>query len=215
MTASDNKCSTCSDSSCSAHNQKAGESDRDFQDRQAIASRMCQIGKKLVVLSGKGGVGKSTVAVNLAAALALAGKKVGLLDIDIHGPSVPKLLHLEGARVEGTENSIFPVKVGENLHVMSIGLLLPQKDEAVIWRGPMKYGAIMQFLRDVEWGELDYLLIDSPPGTGDEPLSVIQLLENPDGAIIVTTPQQVSVQDVRRSIRFCQTLNLPVFGVLE
>jgi ATP-binding protein involved in chromosome partitioning len=209
------ECSSCNDSQCSAHDKKPGEQDAEFIERQAIAARMCRIKHKLVVLSGKGGVGKSTVAVNLAVALSMAGKKVGLLDVDIHGPSVPRLLDIEGAKVEGTETSIFPVKAAEKLSVMSIGLLLQGKDEAVIWRGPRKYGAIKQFIKDVEWDDLDYLIIDSPPGTGDEPLSVIQLIEQLDGAIVVTTPQGVAVQDVRRSIMFCRELHLPVVGVIE
>ncbi|HUU03456.1 MAG TPA: iron-sulfur cluster carrier protein MrpORP [Myxococcota bacterium] len=211
----ESSCPTCSDTSCSAKSPKPGEEDPEFLERQAITSRMCKIKHKLVVLSGKGGVGKSTAAVNLATSLAMAGKKVGLLDIDIHGPSIPKLLHIENAPVTGSDTTIDPVEVFDNLWVMSIGLLLHGKDEAVIWRGPMKYNAIKQFLKDVTWGELDYLLVDSPPGTGDEPLSVVQLLDNPDGAIIVTTPQELALQDVRRSIMFCRQLNLPIFGVIE
>jgi Mrp family chromosome partitioning ATPase len=179
---------------------------------------MCQIKHKVMVLSGKGGVGKSTVAVNLASALSMAGKRVGLLDIDIHGPSVPKLLHVEGTPISGSEAGLAPVKVGFRtglLSVMSIGFLLRERDDAVIWRGPRKYSLIKQFLRDVEWGELDYLVVDSPPGTGDEPLAVAQLIENADGAVIVTTPQDLSVQDVRRCIVFCREVDLPVLGVVE
>ncbi|MBN1946901.1 MAG: P-loop NTPase [Bradymonadales bacterium] len=171
-----------------------------------------------MVLSGKGGVGKSTVAVNLATALALAGKRVGLLDVDIHGPSIPKLLHVEGTPITGNETTLFPVTVGCGtglLQVMSIGFLLRDRDDAVIWRGPRKFGVIKQFLKDVDWGELDYLVIDSPPGTGDEPLAIAQLIENADGALVVTTPQQVSVQDVRRCIVFCRQVDLPVLGVIE
>ena len=184
-------------------------------ERRELASKMGRIEHKIMVLSGKGGVGKSTVAVNLAVALAMAGKRVGLLDIDIHGPSVPKLLHIENARMVGDDTVLWPVKVSERLSAMSIGLLLAGKDEAVIWRGPMKYKVIKQFLTDVEWGNLDYLLVDSPPGTGDEPLSIAQLLDDADGAIIVTTPQALAIQDVRRSIMFCRQLKLPVIGVIE
>jgi len=179
---------------------------------------MCQIKHKVLVLSGKGGVGKSTVAVNLAAALAMAGKKVGLLDIDVHGPSVPKLLHLEGTPVTGSATGMNPVEVDVGtgaIRVMSIGFLLHGKDDAVIWRGPRKYGLIKQFLKDVEWGNLDYLVIDSPPGTGDEPLAVAELIEKADGAVVVTTPQDVAVQDVRRCIVFCREMNLPVLGIVE
>lgn len=183
-------------------------------DRQAVRERMARVAHKVLVLSGKGGVGKSTVAVNLAVALMLEGKRVGLMDCDIHGPSVPKMLRLEGAPVGKGAEGLLPVELG-GLKVMSIGFFLENRDDAVIWRGPMKYSAIRQFLADVEWGELDYLVIDLPPGTGDEPLSLIQLIEHPDGAVIVTTPQDVSTADVRRSIGFCRSLKLPVLGVVE
>jgi len=187
----------------------------DLEDRQQIAGQLSHIGHKILVLSGKGGVGKSTVAANLALFLGTQSKKVGLLDIDIHGPSIPKLLGLESARAEGSEQKILPVSVGENLKVMSIGFLLDRNDTAVIWRGPMKYGVIKQFLKDVRWGDLDYLIVDSPPGTGDEPLSVAQLIQDADGAIIVTTPQELSLIDVRKCINFCEKLSLPVIGVVE
>jgi ATP-binding protein involved in chromosome partitioning len=184
-------------------------------EREQIRQRVKQIKHQILVLSGKGGVGKSTVAVNLAVSLALAGKKVGLLDIDIHGPSVPKILNLEGEAIQAAGDMIFPVEMLENLKVMSIGFLLRGTSDAVIWRGPMKYQMIKQFLKDVQWGNLDFLVVDSPPGTGDEPLSIVQLLENPDGAIIVTTPQEVALSDVRKCITFCRQLNLPVLGVIE
>jgi len=212
------KCGSCGDTTCQANAKRPGEDEAEYLQRQALWSRMCQIKHKVMVLSGKGGVGKSTVAVNLAAALAMAGKKVGLLDIDIHGPSIPKLLHVENAQITGGDDGMCPVKVEYGtgtLNVMSIGFLLPRRDDAVIWRGPRKYGVIKQFLKDVHWGELDYLVVDSPPGTGDEPLSVVQLIENADGGVIVTTPQQVAVQDVRRCVMFCHELNLPVLGVVE
>jgi Mrp family chromosome partitioning ATPase/predicted Fe-Mo cluster-binding NifX family protein len=211
-------CKTCDDSHCTAQGKRPGEREDDYLDRQALQSRMCRIKHKIMVLSGKGGVGKSTVAVNLASALAMAGKRVGLLDIDIHGPSVPKLLHIEGTPISGSENTLYPVKVGFRtgmLSVMSIGFLLRDRDDAVIWRGPRKYGVIKQFLKDVDWGELDYLVVDSPPGTGDEPLAVAQLIEHADGAVVVTTPQEIAVQDVRRCIVFCRQLDLPVLGVVE
>jgi ATP-binding protein involved in chromosome partitioning len=199
-----------------AQNQQEQEHQRQMEAEQAqIRQRMTQIKHKILVLSGKGGVGKSTVAVNLAISLSVAGKPTGLLDIDIHGPSVPKILNLEGRTVQAMANAILPLEAGKDLKVMSIGFLLPSTDDAVIWRGPMKYQMIKQFLKDVEWGPLDYLIIDSPPGTGDEPLSIIQLLENADGAVVVTTPQEVALSDVRKSITFCRSLNLPVLGVLE
>jgi ATP-binding protein involved in chromosome partitioning len=184
-------------------------------EQEQIRQRIRQIKHQILVLSGKGGVGKSTVAVNLAVSLALAGKKVGLLDIDIHGPSIPKILNLEGKTIQSAGDVILPVEMLENLKVMSIGFLLRTSSDAVIWRGPMKYQMIKQFLKDVQWGDLDFLIVDSPPGTGDEPLSIVQLLEKADGAIIVTTPQEVALSDVSKCITFCRQLNLPVLGVLE
>lgn len=184
-------------------------------EKEQIRQKLKRIKHQILVLSGKGGVGKSTVAVNLAVSLALSGKSVGLLDIDIHGPSVPKILNLEAKVIQAIGDTILPVQMIENLKVMSIGFLLRDKDDAVIWRGPMKYQMIKQFLKDVDWGILDFLIVDSPPGTGDEPLSVVQLLEDADGAIIVTTPQDVALSDVRKCITFCRDLRLPVLGVLE
>ena len=179
--------------------------------------KMDGVAKKYIVMSGKGGVGKSTVAVNIAASLALQGKKVGLLDVDIHGPSVPTMLGLENHRLEVIKERMQPAEMPElgSLKVMSIGFMLQAPDAPVIWRGPMKNGVIKQFLEDVEWGDLDCLVVDCPPGTGDEPLSVIQLIGNADGAIVVTTPQEVSAIDVSKSINFCKQLNLTVTGVIE
>jgi ATP-binding protein involved in chromosome partitioning len=181
----------------------------------AVNEKMAHVGHKIIVLSGKGGVGKSTVAVNLATSLALEGKRVGLLDVDLHGPTVPQLLGLVGMPVETSGEVIFPIEVGDNLKVMSIGFLLGEDDGAVVWRGPMKAVAIEQFLGEVEWGELDYLIIDSPPGTGDEPLAVCQAIGKMDGAIIVTTPQETALVNVRRSVKFCSLLDLKVLGVIE
>ncbi|MDD2241095.1 MAG: Mrp/NBP35 family ATP-binding protein [Kiritimatiellae bacterium] len=183
-------------------------------DDERLANRLSKIKRKILVMSGKGGVGKSTVATNLAVHLMLSGQRVGLLDVDIHGPSVPGMLHLNDARVQGDGESLLPLDYS-TLKVMSIGFLLPASDDAVIWRGPMKMTLIRQFLQDVAWGELDCLVVDLPPGTGDEPLSICQLATPVDGAVIVTTPQQVSTADVRRSIRFCQKLKIPVLGVVE
>ncbi len=178
---------------------------------------MPTVKKKYVVMSGKGGVGKSTVSVNLAVSLALQGKKVGLLDVDIHGPSIPTMLGLAGTKLTGSEESIDPVLVDgiPNLKVMSVGFLLESEDAPVIWRGPMKNSIIKQFLKDVTWGELDYLIIDCPPGTGDEPLSVVQLLGKADGTIIVTTPQDVASIDVSKSIKFAEQVKIPVTGIVE
>jgi ATP-binding protein involved in chromosome partitioning len=211
-------CRTGQQSAESAHVKSTEAPPDPSLEREALRSRMSRIAHKIMVLSGKGGVGKSTVAVNLATALALTGRRVGLLDIDIHGPSVPKLLHLERCPILPGQAALQPVATSRGagvLTVMSIGFLLRERDDAVIWRGPMKHAVIKQFLKDVEWGDLDFLVIDSPPGTGDEPLTVAQLVERPDGAVVVTTPQEVAVQDVRRCINFCRKLKLPVLGVIE
>jgi ATP-binding protein involved in chromosome partitioning len=198
------------ETSCSA----AGPAN-EAEENEALRKNMAKIANKIIVLSGKGGVGKSTVAVNLAASLAEKKYKTGLLDIDIHGPSVPKLLGIEKKTLVSTNEKIFPVEYNEYLKVMSIGFMLNNSDDAVIWRGPLKISIIKQFLKDVEWGDLDYLVIDSPPGTGDEPLSIAQFIENPKSAIIVTTPQDVALTDVRKSVTFCRKLNLPIVGVVE
>jgi Mrp family chromosome partitioning ATPase len=194
--------------------QRPGESTEDFKKRQKLVLRMKSIKHKIVVLSGKGGVGKSTIAVNLAVSLSMAGEKVGLLDIDIHGPSIPTMLNMVNKGVQSDGENLIPVELGA-LKVMSVGFLLENRDSAVIWRGPMKMGVIEQLLRDVNWGDLDYLIIDSPPGTGDEPLSAVQLVGDMDGAIMVTTPQAVSAADVRKSLDFCRQLNLKVLGIVE
>lgn len=184
------------------------------EDDQLLDRRLGSIRHRILVMSGKGGVGKSTIAVNLALSLSLSGKTVGLLDVDIHGPSIPKLLHLEKVRAQAIDGVMIPVEHA-GLKIMSIGFLLRDRDDAVIWRGPMKMNIIRQFLKDVDWGELDYLIIDSPPGTGDEPLSVCQLAAPLAGAVVVTTPQDLATADVRKSITFCRQLNLPVLGVVE
>lgn len=176
---------------------------------------MEDIKHKILVLSGKGGVGKSCIAANLAVWLSMQGKNVGLLDIDIHGPSIPKLLNLEDRKVQAEGDKIKPVLYNHTLKVISIGFLIHDENTALIWRGPMKHNVIKQFVTDVSWGNLDYLVVDCPPGTGDEPLSIVQLLGNADGAVIVTTPQQLSVIDVKKCITFCRQLNLPVLGVIE
>jgi Mrp family chromosome partitioning ATPase len=185
------------------------------QEEQRLHERMAQIRRRLVVVSGKGGVGKSTAAANLAVSLASQGHNVGLLDVDIHGPSIPKLLGCETASPGSDGQSILPVTVRSRLALMSIGFLIGSRTDAVIWRGPMKYKVIRQFLCDVAWGDLDYLVIDCPPGTGDEPLSVAQLIGRPAAAVVVTTPQELAVADVRRCVTFCQTAELPIAGVLE
>jgi len=169
----------------------------------------------ILVLSGKGGVGKSTVSVNLAYALANKGNNVGLLDLDFHGPNIPKMLGIEDLRPAVLKKTIEPVHVTGNLAVMSMAFLLPDTSTPVIWRGPMKMGAIQQFLADVNWGSLDYLVVDLPPGTGDEALTIAQLAPNVRGAVIVTTPQDVAVLDAIKAAKFIEKLDLPVLGVIE
>ena len=170
--------------------------------------------KKIMVLSGKGGVGKSSVAATLALGLAGRGFRVGIMDVDFHGPSMPVIFGLGGTRVVGDEGGIFPVEIGDNLKVISIGLFMDDKDSAVIWRGPLKMTAIRQFMEDIHWGDLDYLIIDSPPGTGDEPLSVAQLIPDAWG-LTVTTPQEMAMADVRKSIVFCRRIGMRLLGVVE
>ena len=196
------------------HCSHAAEEKQDAMDCR-VRHNLAGIRNAVVVLSGKGGVGKSTVAANLAAALALAGRKVGLLDVDVHGPSIVEMLGLRGATLMATEDGrILPVDAG-GVKVMSVGLAVEDPDAAIIWRGPMKLGVIQQFLSQVDWGELDYLVVDAPPGTGDEPLTVCQSLPDPLGAIVVTTPQKVAAADVSRSLAFCDQLAFPVVGIVE
>ncbi len=187
-----------------------------FQEQtKLIEKTLSNIQHVLVVMSGKGGVGKTTVAANLAMCLAETGKKVGLLDVDIHGPNIPKMLGIEEKSVTGSELGMLPVKVNENLSVLSMALLSGARDSPIIWRGPLKMGVIRQFLSEVVWGALDYLVVDLPPGTGDEPLTIAQLLSKRAGAVIVTTPQEVALLDVRKSINFAKQLNMPVAGIVE
>jgi len=206
-------CDSCSDAGCSAAKRREGESQKDFFDRRRLQAKLCRIKRKIVVLSGKGGVGKSTVTVNLATVLMLSGLRVGLLDADISGPSIPAMLGLEKASLQAVSDGLQPVELG-GMKIMSSGFLLQNPEEAVIWRGPMKMSIIRQFLTDVEWGDLDYLIVDAPPGTGDEPLSLCRLIQPLDGAVIVTTPRKEAA-DVRQSISFCGQLSVPVLGVVE
>ena len=191
-------------------------SESEIQDIH-IHNRMSMIDRKILIMSGKGGVGKSTVTVNLANALLAMGKTVGILDTDIHGPNIPKMLGCEDAILQGTEdgNSIIPVSPREGLKVVSVSFALGEPDQAVVWRGPMKLAVIKQFLADVQWGVLDYLLIDSPPGTGDEQLAVCQNVPDLTGAILVTTPQQVAILDAKKSMSFAQQLDVKILGLVE
>jgi Mrp family chromosome partitioning ATPase len=178
---------------------------------------MAGVRHKILVLSGKGGVGKSTVAAQLAWALADEGREVGILDIDICGPSVPRMMGVEGEEVHSSGSGWSPVYASDNLAVMSVGFMLSSRDDAIIWRGPRKNGLIKQFLSDVEWGALDFLVVDAPPGTSDEHISIAQYLKGSavDGAVIVTTPQEVALMDVRKEISFCRKVGIPVLGVVE
>ncbi|MEA2054292.1 MAG: Mrp/NBP35 family ATP-binding protein [Candidatus Thermoplasmatota archaeon] len=183
-------------------------------DKSRVIDNMQKIKYKIVILSGKGGVGKSTVATNLAFSLSMHGFEVGLLDIDITGPNIPKMLGIEDKRLAGNETSILPFIVSPHLKVISMAFLLKDRDTPVIWRGPLKMKAIQQFLGDVVWGDLDYLIIDLPPGTGDEPLSIAQLI--PDSvAVIVTTPQDVALLDSRKAVTFARALKTQVIGIIE
>jgi len=185
--------------------------EKDYRLKKSLA----RIKHKIVVMSGKGGVGKSTVSVNLATAMAMRGYEVGILDADITGPNIPKMLHIEDEAIMSAEEGLIPVMVPPHMKVVSMAFLLQDKDTPVIWRGPMKMQALRQFISDVTWGDLDFLIVDLPPGTGDEPLSIAQMIEDADGAIIVTTPQDVALLDSRKTVTFAQALKMPVLGVVE
>jgi len=184
------------------------------EEEKKVEKTLAKIKNRLLVFSGKGGVGKSTVSANLSLALAKKGLKVGLLDVDIHGPNIAKMLGAEDKRLDISPEGIKPVRAAENVKLVSMSFLLHDPNLPVIWRGPMKMKAIQQFLGDVDWGELDWLIIDSPPGTGDEPLSVAQLIPA-TGAIVVTTPQEVSLMDSRKAVVFAHKLNLRIVGIIE
>lgn len=211
----DDKCKE--DVSCSECKlaEKCRPEEKEAHEQRLLEKNMEGVRSKFLVLSGKGGVGKSTVTVNLAATLSMEGADVGILDADIHGPNIPKMLGVESVRPFISSEGFLPVTAIQEIKVMSIGFLLRSKDDAVIWRGPLKHGLLKQFLGEVLWGDLDYLIFDLPPGTGDEALSIAHLLTHVDGAIVVTTPQDVSLLDSRKSITFCQKLNIPIIGVVE
>ncbi|HHV36299.1 MAG TPA: Mrp/NBP35 family ATP-binding protein [Candidatus Cloacimonetes bacterium] len=181
-----------------------------------IQKNLAKIKHRIVVMSGKGGVGKSFVTTNLAYGLAMQGKTVGILDADVHGPSIVKLTGTEGMTIPMAENGMpAPIQALSNLYVLSVASLIESEDSALIWRGPMKMALIKQFFSDFEWPELDYLVVDCPPGTGDEPLSIIQTLGKVDGTVIVTTPQDLAILDVKKSISFADQLDLPIIGIVE
>lgn len=207
-------CSSCSSAGKKGSIAPSMEAALSTQDTQ-ISSTLSKIRHKLFIMSGKGGVGKSSVTVNTAAALAARGFKVGILDVDLHGPSVPNLLGLTaGIEPDAEGNKLLPARYNDNLSVISMDSLLQDKDSAVLWRGPKKSAAIRQFISDVEWGDLDFLLIDSPPGTGDEHMTVLKTI--PDAlCVVVTTPQEISLADVRKAVNFLQYAKANVLGVVE
>jgi len=187
---------------------------RDGKECDHKVDRMARIKHKIIIASGKGGVGKSTVTVNLARALQMKGLKVGVLDADITGPDIPKLLGIEEARLTQGPEGILPPEA-QGIKAASMAFVLSSRDSPVVWRGPMKMAAIKQFIQDVDWGDLDFLLIDLPPGTSDEPLSVVQLIPELAGAIIVTTPQEVALLDSRKAVNMVRAMKLPVLGIVE
>jgi Mrp family chromosome partitioning ATPase len=191
-----------------ANAQGGGEQER------RLARNLERIRHRLLIMSGKGGVGKSSFAARLSLALARKGLRVGLVDIDLHGPSIAAILGVAGPLDLDAEQRIKPRAVNANLGVISMQSLLQQPDQAVIWRGPVKTGVIRQFIGEVQWGELDVMVIDAPPGTGDEPLSVAQSVPGAR-AVILTTPQEVALADVRKSIHFCRQVGLEILGLVE
>jgi ATP-binding protein involved in chromosome partitioning len=200
------ECDTC---------ESLGKCKREDQEKRRLEQRLFHIRHKILVMSGKGGVGKSTLATNLAAATALRQYRVGILDADLHGPNVARMLGLDGQHLSGTGDSVEPIEVSKNLKAVSMALLGHDPDQAIIWRGPLKHSVIKQFLGNVNWGDLDFLFVDLPPGTGDEALSVANLINNMDGCLVVTTPQDVALMDARKAVTFSRLLNVPVLGIVE
>ncbi len=204
--------SSCSGSHCD--HGKDQQTDSPGDDRE-LREKLQRIKHKILVMSGKGGVGKSSVSALLAVGLAMKGYRVGVLDVDLHGPSIPRMLGVQGMfRFDEERKCLIPQSYNERLQVVSIECLLEDRDSAVIWRGPVKHGVIKQFISEVTWEDLDYLIIDSPPGTGDEPLSVAQTITDAC-ALIVTTPQEVALADVRKSINFCRQVGMRILGLVE
>jgi ATP-binding protein involved in chromosome partitioning len=196
--------------SCGAGQQQQAQK----KQEESVQNSLGKIKNKFMVMSGKGGVGKTSSSVNLALALAVMKRQVGIMDVDLHGPDIPRMMGLSGMMDLSPQKKLKPIRHSDNLVAVSIESLTANKDEAIIWRGPIKYSAIQQFIGEVEWGDLDDLIIDAPPGTGDEPLTVAQTIKDAK-AIIVTTPQEVSLADVRKSINFCKTVGMDIFGLIE
>jgi ATP-binding protein involved in chromosome partitioning len=215
MTREKEKCDAESSFGTCDKSSSCSPEERQAHERERLEKRLGGIRHKLMVMSGKGGVGKTTVAINLGVIMAMEGMRVGLLDADIHGPNVPKMLGVELKHLGGTRGGLRPIEVLPNLHIISMAYLIQNRDNPVVWRGPLKHSAISQFISEVEWGPLDFFIVDLPPGTGDEPLSVAHLIGNVDGSIIVTTPQDVALLDSRKSVNFSRVLNIPVIGIVE
>lgn len=201
-------------SGCPSKGGGQNMAERQKQEEEKIKASLSKIKHKIFVLSGKGGVGKSSVSANLAAALSKKGYKTGLMDVDVHGPSIAQMLGLTELLDISENQLLIPKQVNGNLKVVSVQALMQDRDQAIIWRGPAKTGMIRQFVSSVDWGELDFLIIDAPPGTGDEPLTVVQTIPEALG-VIVTTPQEVALADIRKSISFCKTVRLKTLGIVE
>ena len=210
---------SCQSSTCSSQSGgTCGSADAHIaQQDMAITSSLGKIKHKILVMSGKGGVGKSTVSVNLALSLAQKGYQVGLMDVDLHGPDICRMLNLteklHDAEIE-KGGLLPPMRYGDTLKVISLEYMMENRDDPIIWRGPLKIQAIRQFMADIAWGNLDYLIIDAPPGTGDEPLTVAQMIKDAN-AVVVTTPQDIALADVRKSINFCKQMKMNIVGVVE
>jgi ATP-binding protein involved in chromosome partitioning len=211
----ENKCENRKPCESCEVSPKCSSLEKKEHDQKRLQEKLYHIRYKIMVMSGKGGVGKSTVATNLAASLALRGQQVGILDADLHGPDVPRMLGIEGRHLISKGDGVEPVEVFAGFKAVSMALLAQDPDKAIVWRGPLKHSAIRQFLGDVNWGNLDFLFIDLPPGTGDEPLSVSKLIQAVDGAIIVTTPQDVALLDSRKAVGFSKQIKIPVLGIVE
>jgi ATP-binding protein involved in chromosome partitioning len=209
------KCDPTSDCQSCSQSNRCSEEEKKAHEEEMLREKLFHIDHRIMVMSGKGGVGKSTVATNLAVSLARRGYQVGILDADVHGPNIPKMLGVDHERPQGTTKGMLPIQAFPNLKAFSIGFLLPDGDSPVVWRGPLKHGAFKQFLGEVEWGDLDYLIVDLPPGTGDEPLSIAHLMGQVDGSVIVTTPQDVALLDSRKAVVFSQMVHVPVIGIVE
>src|SRR4030042_4159714 len=195
---------------CESSNQSSSRSQQEQEAyvQERLKSKLSHIKHRILVMSGKGGVGKSTVSTNLAVALSMDGFEVGLLDADIHGPNIPMMLGIKSPHIENYGKGMVPIKIFPSLNVISMAFFIGDQDNPVVWRGPLKHTAINQFLGEVDWGNLDFLVVDLPPGTGDEPLSVAHLIKNVDGSIVVTTPQDVALLDSRNALTFSRMLNI-------